>query len=557
MPYRSRPSALAFVFLALVLLAASLGVGCGRSSLEDSLLLDGGTVTPTPEGGVCSPATCPTGCCDARGVCRTGTDLRACGIFGQACSDCTALGQDTCDATRKACGRTVTRCNSDSCSTGCCATQPNGTSVCLSGQATTACGGEGERCTDCSADGRTCDLLRRSCAASGCGPLTCPSGCCVGGNCVQGRDDKACGSGGGSCADCASRGQTCDASTSSAVRCVGTESCGPQNCGGCCLGTVCVGGFDDTACGKAGQACTNCGQTGRVCSGAAATERTCQAAPGCGPTNCKGCCLGDVCVDSPTRDACGVGGKQCQACSANQTCDVGAGTCQNNTTCADTCPGCCQGNQCFGGFLNNRCGSGGAACQNCQLQGTTCDTAADPRACRAQPVCPSTYGQCPNGVTTAVRPRNQNLCTASELQDLRAACAGGADSAACVAFFAFLQATNSPCAGCLSPFNTPFAELTGIYNCVAPFVGAGCNRSTGCEVDCEVKSCSGCVAGAQTTQCRASVQGGQCQSFVQQSGCILTSLIAGQGSFCNPANPAYGNSFGNWIGAVGAQYCGP
>ncbi len=40
----------------------------------------------------CSPSTCPTGCCDAKGVCQAGSTVDACGSSGQACTTCN-LGQ--------------------------------------------------------------------------------------------------------------------------------------------------------------------------------------------------------------------------------------------------------------------------------------------------------------------------------------------------------------------------------------------------------------------------------------------------------------------------------
>lgn len=38
----------------------------------------------------CSATTCPTGCCDAEGVCQAGTTLNACGVAGAACQSCSS-----------------------------------------------------------------------------------------------------------------------------------------------------------------------------------------------------------------------------------------------------------------------------------------------------------------------------------------------------------------------------------------------------------------------------------------------------------------------------------
>lgn len=539
------------VVVTVALTAFIVASGCGRSSLEDSLILDGGSLG---DAGACGPTTCPTGCCDAAGICRSGTDVQACGTLGGKCASCPSLGFDVCDGSRRTCGKRVTTCDSTTCSTGCCLKTDTGENVCLAGTSATACGVEGGACQDCARDGRSCDVVRRTCGESACNATNC-KGCCVGSQCVGGTDNKACGSGGAACKNCDTTGQTCDAKSDAGAVCVGTPSCSPANCGGCCLGTQCLIGADNTACGKGGAACQNCTGAGQIC-GPLGTpnERTCQAQPACGPANCAGCCAGNTCVNPPTAAACGQAGAACKACAANETCQAGA--CRPTTTCADTCAGCCQGNTCFGGFLDNRCGSGGAACQNCTGGGNTCNTAAVPRTCQAQPTCPANYPSCPAGVTTNVLPRHTNVCDpAVDLADAAAACVGGLETVACQAWLAFLKGKPA-CAACVAPFAVPVTDLTGLYNCVAPFVSGACNRSTGCEVDCETKSCAACPP-AGLAACQQQVQAGQCLTFVQQSGCIVGALVAGQGAFCNPANPAYGGNYGAWLQAVATQYCGP
>jgi hypothetical protein len=56
----------------LVLLLVVLAAACGR---------------PTP---LCAATTCLSGCCDAAGVCRSGTDATACGLGGSQCAVCSA-----------------------------------------------------------------------------------------------------------------------------------------------------------------------------------------------------------------------------------------------------------------------------------------------------------------------------------------------------------------------------------------------------------------------------------------------------------------------------------
>src|SRR5262245_10719337 len=87
-----------------LLFAALALLGCGRSTLLQTTA-DGGLDAATDarrdgasDGAACNADTCPTGCCDAAGVCRAGSGLTQCGAFGVACRDCRAGGYDFCDA---------------------------------------------------------------------------------------------------------------------------------------------------------------------------------------------------------------------------------------------------------------------------------------------------------------------------------------------------------------------------------------------------------------------------------------------------------------------------
>ena len=185
----ARLFALACLGVLLLVLAAP---GCGRSSLESDTL-DGGTSN------VCSPSTCPKGCCDGAGVCRTGRDTRACGSVGGSCSDCVANGFDVCTSSR-VCGRDDPACSSRTC-LGCCSFD-EGRLRCLSGTEPSACGSSGDECTDCPIEGRACDPSTRVCGSTRCDPSNC-DGCCVGDKCLPGDLASACGSKGGQCDTCA------------------------------------------------------------------------------------------------------------------------------------------------------------------------------------------------------------------------------------------------------------------------------------------------------------------------------------------------------------------
>jgi hypothetical protein len=150
-------------------------------------------------------------------------------------------------------------------------------------------------------------------------------------------------------------------------------------------------------------------------------------------------------------------------------------------------------------------------------------------------------------------PTIQHVCAASDLQQARAACAGGPTSTACMAFFAFEQAINPGCSSCLSPFDVAFTQLSGILRCAAPFVDASCNHTTGCILDCEAASCSQCPT-TDVQTCQSNVLTNQCSSFVNGAGCVAPTLFAGAAAFCNPSNYA---NFGRWLQGVGGHFCGP
>lgn len=351
-----------------VALALVVFFACGRSSLEPETLNDGGIVVP----GACSASSCPTGCCDANGTCRTGNDTRACGAAGGRCSDCVAQGFSVCTASR-VCGRDDPSCGPLSCPNGCCSGE-SGRQRCLAGNEATACGIGGGTCNDCADQGRACDPSTRTCSQSSCNSTNC-NGCCVGNQCLTGTSATSCGNRGQQCQNCASNNQACTAVAGGGGQCTGNATCGPLNCGGgCCFGTQCVAGSDDTACGKGGFACQNCqGQNPpRQCvPDGQQNERTCQLPQACGPGNCSGCCFNGACIqlNDTTKQRCGKGGQACQTCNGNNTCN--AGTC-GPPACPASCGAggaveCCLQNIgiCGAGSLDSQCGHSGNNCTQC------------------------------------------------------------------------------------------------------------------------------------------------------------------------------------------------
>jgi len=460
------------------LLVVVLASGCGRSSLEIETPTDGG-VTP----GNCTPSSCPTGCCDSNGTCRVGTDIRACGTSGGRCSDCVANGFEFCDG-RRVCGRNTENCFA-TCSTGCC-DFATGVGRCLAGDDGSACGRGGVACTDCSVQGRDCDPVTRSCGIGKCDATNC-SGCCVGDICLPGDQSTSCGTKGEQCRSCASQGQSCQSLGGAGGVCVGTPTCGPANCAGCCQGTTCVVGSDATACGNAGQACTNCTSTGRICGG----DRTCQTPVTCSPANCPGCCVGNACIVATTPAACGKGGEACRACGANESCNTG--TCVPAPACsAANCAGCCIGTDvCAVGAQNTACGVGGAQCTNCTAAGRVCQTG----TCQVPTCGPANCAGCCSG-NTCVLGTQDNACggagaACSDCTPGNQVCQGRVCQARC-------GPTN--CTGCCTTGN---ACAVGFANGACGSGGAACSNCTAggftCNTLANPRVCSNVVGTCPST----------------------------------------------------------
>jgi len=250
-----------------------------------------------------------------------------------------------------------------------------------------------------------------------------------------------------------------------------------------------------------------------------------------------------------------VGGNTCSNCAAiGDVCSAGACVTTPPACGPSNCPlGCCDGSGvCQDGFLDGQCGSGGIACLNCTAGGTTCDVNATPRGCTgSQTTCPAPYPGCPTGTTTQVPVTQPGACTSQDLTEAQAACAGGADTTGCTSFLQTLTSNGAQaCALCLQPFVVPFAQVTGIALCAAPFVPASCNQDTGCYTNCETVTCSQCAA-SQLSTCQTQVASGSCSTYSQGLSCLVAAET-GAGAFCNPASYS---DFGAWLEGVGGQYC--
>ena len=549
----------AFALLAAFVVSGGAS-GCGRSDLADYAIAssdggpEGGDDSPndSPDDfigdevfpdGGCSPSTCPEGCCDAEGLCEKGTAPTNCGIGGLTCQDCLAEGFNTCDPAARQCTIKVSGCGPTNCP-GCC----NG-DLCTAGNSNGACGTGGENCFDCSLSGTVCE--NGACQASTCNAANC-KGCCFINTCQpDGTLPTSCGPRGAQCMNCVALGETCTPTGMGGGICTGTPSCGPTNCSGCCEGEICVGGTSPTECGGGGAQCQDCMSFGE----------TCLLSPGgplcapsvCGPGNCKGCCQGQMCVVTTGPTACGVGGESCTDCQVfGETCNATGQCVPPPPLCTPAnCAGCCDLNGvCQPGFVNVLCGENGASCQNCTAIGSTCDDGVTPRTCQSEQMqCPSPYAGCSAGLMEPP-PVTENVCSANDLANGAAACQFGANTAGCVAFFQFEKAQRPSCAACLAPFDYDFSQSLGLINCAVPFLGTACNHELACLVNCVDSTCAGCQGQAAISQCQSQAPTTECLTYEGGVTCVDQAIGSGPGSFCAPTG-----DYGTWLQTVGTHYC--
>jgi hypothetical protein len=517
----------------------------GTCALSDAAT--GGACT-TPA--ACNPHVCPQGCCEANGVCTAGSSPSACGSGGAACEAC-PQGQ-ICQMQRCV----PSPCTPQNCAPGCCDTL----GVCEGGDQDDACGIGGASCVDCRPAGQCSSTQRCATPLPAC---SCPAGCCDANNqCQPGASNTECGDFGSACTDCTATGAQC--SGQECVAGLDAGVCNQQSCpSGCCdeYG-VCQQGITSSNCGIAGAACQSCLAYGFVCSNQACV--TPDGGRACGPVNgCRGCCdaLGN-CVEDfaglATSDLqCGLNGELCIDCT-NSGGRCNGGTCEwpdGSGPCSLTCSGCCDANgTCRPGFASTQCGASGGTCQDCTAltPPSTCDASGSVPACASQeaPQCPAPYPSCPASLKE-LAPLRQKVCSADELLNAAAGCAGGPDD--CDSFFEFEQMTNVACANCLAPFDFDFAGQVGIRSCVEPYVSAACNHNSACLADCLTASCYACVDQPSTDACDVQALAGTCATYAQADACV-TAALDGPAALCNPAT--YQNNFGAWLQAVGAAYCG-
>jgi hypothetical protein len=116
-------------------------------------------------------------------------------------------------------------------------------------------------------------------AVAACSPATCAGCCDDGGACLAGTEQSACGIGGSSCQACDPRYDVCNpqGGGGGVTGVVCWAPCPLRECAGCCtLGGTCITGIADEACGGPQRVCDDCTSRGMVC-GSVEGARVCAA----------------------------------------------------------------------------------------------------------------------------------------------------------------------------------------------------------------------------------------------------------------------------------------
>ncbi|MBL8917122.1 MAG: hypothetical protein JNM17_40830 [Archangium sp.] len=358
----------------------------------------------------------------------------------------------------------------------------------------------------------------------------------------------------------------------------GSGRCDPSNCAGCCSGGACVGGNDDRQCGAFGLACTSCstnescvagkcmprgGGGGGFGGGAGGGFGGGGGGSACGPTTCRGCCTSSgTCSFGQAANECGFGGNVCVDCGPNAFCSqgfcfggtggggggVGGG---GGTSCGPmTCPGCCTASGvCTSGQNNFACGFGGNSCVSCGSTatcqmgicfagggggggpigggggggGTTCVG------------CINSNGQCRSGTSNLACGAGGNMCVQCPFGTQ---CSGGQ----CLMVGCGPMSCNGCCSGgqCIPPSQQNSGQCGfGGQVCTSCFPGSSCQGGF-CQSLCDGMTCpNGCCD--FNGQCIVNGGPSACGSF---------------GQFCNTCFPGQSCVGGNCVGGFDGGFGG-
>jgi hypothetical protein len=218
----------------------------------------------------CTTEDCPSGCCDAAGLCKSSSDL-ACGVLGNACQTC--LAGQTCRF-----GACV-----GSNFSGAGGSSGTGGSGGGGGGSTTGGSGGGSGSVTPDGGGNAADAGRPNGGGTN-ACVNCTTGCCFDGSCLSGTLNLACGANGNAC-----------------VSCPANTGCINGQCRACNASTCPTGCCDDLNQCQLGTGVSGCGLGGRceVCPiNTQCTSRACIATPPAGGLPGAGCSSDSMCLTS-------------------------------------------------------------------------------------------------------------------------------------------------------------------------------------------------------------------------------------------------------------------
>jgi hypothetical protein len=481
------------------------------------------TACPTPAP-ICSPTTCPTGCCDANGQCQGGLSVSACGTLGRECSVCNAsqvCASGSCQATMSSGGGSsgIGGGSAGGTAGGVAGGQGGGgMEVLACAPGLTLCGSACVNTTNsfghCGACGQACSG-NQFCSNGSCQnvPTTCTPGACPANYFCDMRTSR-CEFGCQANSDC-NGGQICDASRSLCV-------C-PQNstlCGGACVPNNTV---------------TACGSRCLSCAGAAGPN----AVPACTNGACDFTCrpgyhrCGNQCVSNFDTATCG---QRCSACmvppNATPTCD--GNDC--GFVCATGFHQC--GSDCVSNFDVATCGNACAPCQAPANGVSVCRSASPGGAPACDFECNPGFVRCGN----QCRPESITACGATCATCTAPAgaanpqCVNGACQYTCASGFhqcgtqcvsnASVLTCGSMCTPCPSP-------AFGIATCNGTSCGVQCNPGYHeCNGQCVLNS-SVNTCGNRCTPCPAGPSGSGTTPTCDGMNCGLACASTSTPNFCN------------------------
>jgi hypothetical protein len=342
---------------------------------------------------------------------------------------------------------------------------------------------------------------------------------------------------------------SCQPACGAGLACVGDAcTCTTTSCPGCCHANTCLSGNDPQACGSGGVECSACPATQSCDAGACS---------GCNPSSCaSGCCSGPTCKPKAPA-SCGLLGQACttcdpllaDACDATGKCACGSGA------------ACNEGQRC----LNHQCVCDGESCPAGCCAGTPgTNVACKPFASQGNTTCGTGGVQCASCTPTGERCNARGVCICDTTSCAAGCCAGApGTNVACVPYasqgLTACGTGGATCGGCSAGQHCSSA---GVCTCDGTSCPNGCcTSSTGTCVTYANQGLMACGTGGATCGSCSSDQHCSsagvctCDNSTCPNGCC-TSTTGSCVPYANQGDSTCGNAGATCGGCPSGQHCG-